>query len=307
MAAMDLRQLRYFVGIVEHGSVTRAAEALRVAQPALSLHLKRLEEEFGCQLVHRTARGVVPTESGRLLAQRATLLVEQMASLRDEVRGVEAAPSGPAVIGIPTSLGTILTVPLALAVRQRHPAIRLRAVEGLSGHMLEWVLSGLVDLALVFGVEHPPGLTTHFVARERLGLVGPKDSPLLAGRGAIDLDEALGLPLILPGRPHGVRVEVERAAASKRRTPDVVMEIDALDQIKALVAEGAGFTVLSERFARHGAVEPLLCCIPIVSPEIERTISLAHASDRPLSVAARAVRAIALGHLATLTTAGRWS
>ena len=146
---MDIRQLRYFLGIVEHGSLTRAAEVLRVAQPALSLHLKRLEEEFGCPLVHRTARGVIPTESGLRLALRAGILVEQMGSLKDEIRGLQAAPAGPAVIGIPTSLGPLLTVPLALAVRQRHPAIHLRVVEGLSGHMLEWVLSGSVDMALV--------------------------------------------------------------------------------------------------------------------------------------------------------------
>ncbi len=303
---MDLRQLRYFLGIVEYGSLTRAAEALHVAQPALSLHLKRLEEEFGCPLVHRTARGVVPTESGQRLAIRAASLVEQMAGLRDEIRGLEAAPSGPTVIGIPTSLGPLLTVPLALEVRRRFPSVHLRVVEGLSGHMLEWVLSGQVDMALVFGTEHPPGLATRFVARERLGLVAAKGAAITAGRDTIDLATVLGLPLILPGKPHGVRAEVERAALALRSNLDVVMEIDALDQIKALVAEEAGFTVLSERYARFGPEARNLVCIPIVAPEIERIISLAHASDRPLTIAAKAVQGIAIDHLNRLTKDGRW-
>lgn len=303
---MDLRQLRYFLGIVEQGSLTKAAEVLRVAQPALSLHLKRLEEEFGCPLVHRTARGVIPTESGQRLALRAASLVEQVAGLRDEIRGLEAAPSGPAVIGIPTSLGPVLTVPLALEVRRRFPAIHLRVVEGLSGHMLEWVLSGEVDMALVFGAEQPPGLATRLVARERLGLVTARDDAIAAGRDSIELSEVLGLPLILPGLPHGVRAEVERAALAERAGLDVVMEIDALEQIKALVAAGAGYTVLSERYAGFGPEARRLACIPIVNPEIERTISLAHASDRPLSIAARTVHAIALDHLDRLTHDGRW-
>ncbi|CAA7616549.1 Transcriptional regulator [Candidatus Terasakiella magnetica] len=303
---MDLRQLKYFIGIVEHGSLTRAAEALRVAQPALSLHLRRLEEEFGCTLVHRTARGVVPTESGQRLAVRAAAVLEQMSGLRDEIRGMEAAPSGPAVIGIPTSLGPLLTVPLALEIRKRFPAIHLRVVEGLSGHMLEWVLSGSVDMALVFGAEHPPGLATRFIARERLALVGAKDDALLAGRKQVELDFVLGLPLILPGRPHGVRSEVERAAAQRKASLNVVMEIDALTQIKALVAEGAGYTVLSERYAHQGPEADGLTCLPIISPEIERTISLAHASDRPLSVAARTVHAIAADRLDAITSRGRW-
>lgn len=302
---MDFRQLRYFLGIVEHGSLTRAAEALHVAQPALSLHLKRLEEEIGCPLVHRTARGVIPTESGHRLALRAALLVEQMAGLRDEIRGLEAAPSGPAVIGIPTSLGPMLTVPLVMDVRRRFPAIRLRVVEALSGHMTEWVSSGEVDMALVFGSEPPAGLATRFVARERLGLVAAKGADVVFGRSSVDLATVLGLPLILPGRPHGVRSEVERAATAAGIPLDVVMEIDALEQIKALVAEGAGYTVLSERYARSGEKAEGLVCLPI-TPEIERTISLAHASDRPLSIAAHAVHAIALEHLDRLTRNGRW-
>ena len=304
---MDLRQLRYFLGIVEHGSLTRAAEALHVAQPALSLHLKRLEEEFGCPLVHRTARGVIPTESGHRLAIRAASLVEQMGGLRDEIRGLEAAPSGPTVIGIPTSLGPVLTVPLALEVRKRFPAIHLRVVEGLSGHMLEWVLSGQVDMAIVFGAEHPPGLATRFVARERLGLVAARNSPVTAGRKTVDLATVLTLPLILPGKPHGVRAEVERAAALMRSNLDVVIEIDALEQIKALVAEQAGYSVLSERYARFGPEAAKLDCLPIVNPEIERIISLAHASDRPLTIAAKSVQGILLDLLDRLTMDGCWT
>lgn len=304
--SMDIRQLRYFLGIVEHGSLSKAAEALRVAQPALSLHLKRLEEEFGCPLVHRTARGVIPTESGMRLAVQAGVLVERMATLKDEIRGLEAAPAGPAVIGIPTSLGPMLTVPLALAVRRCHPSIHLRVVEGLSGHMLEWVLSGSVDMALVFGSEHPAGLATRFIARERLALVATRGDLLLEGCHDIDLTRVLTLPLILPGRPHGVRAEVERAARTLGTEPRVVIEIDALDQIKALVAAGAGYTVLSERYAHFGPEAANLDSVPIVGPEIERTISLAHASDRPLSLAAKAVHAIAVEHLDRLTSDGRW-
>jgi LysR family nitrogen assimilation transcriptional regulator len=304
---MDIRQLRYFLGIVEHGSLSRAAEVLHVAQPALSLHLKKLEEEFGCALVHRTARGVVPTESGQRLAVRAAVLVEQMAGLKDEIRGLEAAPAGAASIGIPTSLGPVLTVPLALACRRRFPAIRLRVIEGLSGHMLEWVQAGKVDMALVFAFDTAPNLATHFVAREHLGLVAAKDAPVVRGRSTIDLAQVLALPLIMPGLPHGVRAEVERAAMAQRTEPDVVMEIDSLDQIKALVAAGVGFTVLSERYARLGPEAEGLTWVPITNPEIQRTISLAHATDRPLSIAARTVQAIVLELLAGLTRGGRWT
>lgn len=303
---IDLRQLRYFLSIVEHGSLSRAAESLHVAQPALSLHLKRLEEEFGCQLLHRTTRGVVPTESGQRLAQRAQSLLDKMSSLADEVRGIEAMPAGPAVIGIPTSLGTILTVPLVKSVRDRFPDVRLRVVEALSGHMQEWVLSGQVDLAVVFGAELPPGLTSHFLVRESLCLVGPRDGEVMKGRAEIEMDQVLDLPLIMPSRPHGVREELERAAALRRRKPNVIVELDALDQIKVLVADGVGYTILSQRFARHGVMTNRLAMVPMVRPAIERVISLAHASSQPLSIAARAVRDQLLQVTARHVRDGRW-
>jgi len=302
---IELRPLRYFLSIVEHGSLSRAAEVLHVAQPALSLHLKRLEAQFGCQLVHRTTRGVVPTESGQRLAQRARTLLETTANLVDEVRGFEATPSGPAVIGIPTSMGTILTVPLVKRVRELFPDIRLKVVEALSGHMREWVLSGQADLAVTFGAEPTPGLSTQFLARESLCLVGPRDDALMQG-DAIEMDQVLDLPLIMPSRPHGVREEVERAATIRRRPPNVVVELDALHQIKPLVAGGIGYTILSQRYARHGADSERLSAIPIIRPAIERVISLAHASDRPLSVAAGAVQAQLLHLVGQLTHDGHW-
>lgn len=301
---MDLRQLRYFLGIVEHGSVSRAAEVLHVAQPALSLHLKRLEMEFGCELVHRTARGVVATESGRRLALRAQTLIDGMNTLKDEVRGAEAVPTGPTIVGIPTSLGTILTVPLVKAVRDRFPGIRLRVIEGLSGHMQEWLLTGTVDLAVIFGSQPSYGIDAEFVAREKLCLVTRADNPAFRCCETIEMDRVLELPLILPGRPHGVREEVERAAAERRLAPKVVVEVDALEQIKALVAEGVGHSILSRRYAQFGATTYSLQAIPIVSPIIERTISIASVHDRPMSIATKAIHPL-LGELFRLHVSDR--
>jgi LysR family nitrogen assimilation transcriptional regulator len=254
----------------------------------------------------RTPRGVVPTESGRRLAQQATVILQQVTALRDEVRGLEAVPAGPASIGIPTSLGPLLTVPLALAVRRLYPSVHLRVVEGLSGHMLEWLHSGEVDLAMVFGAEGVPGLTTEFIARETLSLVAPLKDPLVVGRSQVDLADILDLPMILPSRPHGVREEVEHAAMRVRRGLNVVMEIDALEQIKALVAEGAGYTVVSERVASGGQISQRLARVPITNPEIERRIYLAHASTHPLSLAAQAVRNQVQEQLRHLIEQGYW-
>lgn len=300
---MDLRQLRYFVTIVESGSFSRAAELLYVAQPALSRHVRELEEEFGCALLVRSARGISPTDSGRHLVQRAKALLAEAAGLRDEVRGIEACPSGPVVVGIPTSLGPLLSVPLALQVRQQLPEVQLRLTEGLSGHMREWLQDDKLDLGLLFDCEGHPGLAAEEVARERLRLVLPPGDERFAGRDRLTLAELLALPLILPGRPHRLREELESAALLLHRPLRVVLEMDALDQIKALVEAGAGYSVLSRRVA--DAPQPLPS-LPITEPEIERRIFLAHARHKPLSVAARAVRTRLLALVGGIRDNGDW-
>lgn len=307
---MDLRQLRYFVAIVDHGSLTRASETLRIAQPALSQHLKRLEEELETPLLLRTARGIVPTESGERLAEKARDLLRQADAIGEAIRGIEMTPTGPVTIGIPTSLGMMLSIPLALAVRQDLPQVRLRVVEGLSGHTLEWLQGGQVDLALIFGAAGIAGLSMTEVASESLHLVAPAGDPKLdALRDAsscVTFQSLRGLPLILPGHPHGVREEVERAARDQGISLDVVLEMDALDHIKALVAAGAGYTILSKRVATSGIGRDTVETAPIEGPKIVRTIHLAHSSNRPLSAAARAVHRLIADQLAALTENGRW-
>lgn len=300
---MDLRQLRYFIGIVDAGSLTAAARALRVAQPALSQHLKRLEDDVGQPLLLRTRRGVVPTEVGEQLYERGRSLLAQVERLSLDLRQERAVPRGPVSIGIPTSLGAVVSVPLALAVRRELPEVRLRIAEGLSGHTLEWLRAGQLDLALVFG-EKLPGMRTHLVATEDLRLVGPAGDPRLAV-GSIPFAALDGLPLILPGRPHGVREEVEEMARRQGIRLDVVLEMDALEHIKAMVAEGGGYTVLSGRVAHGGSVAGLATAA-IVEPAITRRIQLAHVADRPLSNAARAVDGLLRAQLARLTRDGRW-
>ncbi|WP_440995988.1 LysR family transcriptional regulator [Arhodomonas sp. SL1] len=308
---MDIRQLRYFAAIANAGSITRAAEQLDVAQPALSQHVRQLEEELGTQLLVRSVRGVRLTDTGTRLLSHARKLLSDFQAIRDDIQQTESTPAGPTDIGIPTSLGMLLSVPLALQVRRELPKVQLRIAEGLSGHTLEWLRQGSLDLALVFGSEKVAGLAMELIATEELHLVGPRDDPRLAElasgpEGNVPLAAIDGVPLIMPGRPHGVREELEAAARGRAARLDIVLEMDALEPIKALVAEGAGYTVLSPRLARHGAVGDQLQTLPIRDPEIQRSIYLARVAERPLSIAARHVRDRLREILGTLTNGRRW-
>ncbi|MFT7391214.1 MAG: LysR family nitrogen assimilation transcriptional regulator, partial [Paracoccaceae bacterium] len=144
---MDIKQLRHFLAIVEEGSFSRAALRIGVAQPALSLRVRKMEEALGTPLLLRSAGGVTPTEAGELLARRARTLLADLDRTEEEIRSLGAEPSGKVRIGLPGTISGIVSVPLIALMRARHPRIRLNIAEAMSGFVAEWLRDGRIDLA----------------------------------------------------------------------------------------------------------------------------------------------------------------
>src|SRR5690606_36587690 len=128
---MELRQLRYFIRIVELGSVSRAAKDLYIAQPALSAQISKLEDELGVKVLSRSVRGVTMTQAGESLYLHSQAVLRQIERLRHDVVNVGSRPAGPVSIGVPTSAANVLAGPLISAVQDRYPDIQLRIVESL--------------------------------------------------------------------------------------------------------------------------------------------------------------------------------
>ena len=130
---MELRQLRYFVAIVDHGSLSRAALVLHVAQPALTQQLRQLEEELGVQLLHRSAQGVLSTDAGKVFYEHAQAILKQVADAQAAVVQSAERPSGSVTLGLPHSISGALALPLLTAIRQRYPEITLQLTEEITG------------------------------------------------------------------------------------------------------------------------------------------------------------------------------
>ncbi|STR18245.1 Cyn operon transcriptional activator [Janthinobacterium lividum] len=147
---MELRQLRYFVAIVDHGSLSRAALILHVAQPALTQQLRQLEEELGVQLLHRSAQGVLSTDAGKVFYEHAQAILKQVADARSAVTQSATRPSGNVTLGLPHSISGALALPLLLAARERYPEITLQLTEEITGNLNEQLKSGRINLAVLF-------------------------------------------------------------------------------------------------------------------------------------------------------------
>jgi LysR family nitrogen assimilation transcriptional regulator len=238
---MNLRHLRYFVAIVDHGSMLKASEALFVAQSALSQHMRNLEAELGVQLLLRTGRGVVPTEAGQSLLGRARSILEQVAEAQRALREQSDTPQGNVALGLPPTVSAMLVVPLIVRMQHALPKVALRVVEGMSGYVLDWLQAGQIDLGLVYGIQRAPGIVATELYQEALFLISPPDTPL---ESSVPFAALEGYALVMPGRQHGLRDTIDRLARDHRLSMNVRVEIDALSQMKSLVHHGIGHTIL---------------------------------------------------------------
>jgi LysR family transcriptional regulator, nitrogen assimilation regulatory protein len=116
---MDIRQLRYFVAITESGSFSQAAQKLFVSQPSLSQQIAGLETELKTQLLLRSAQGVAPTPAGSLLYRRSKELLRQVEQIKEEIHLENGLESGPVSVGLPTTIASVLGLPLFTRIRKR--------------------------------------------------------------------------------------------------------------------------------------------------------------------------------------------
>ena len=304
---MDIRQLRYFVAIVEQGSFSRAAEVLHVAQPALSLHVRNMEEDLGAQLLFRSARGVVPTDAGAILLRHARTILDQLAMAEEEIRGQQADPAGEVRLGLPGTIGQILAVPLITAVHARHPRIKLRIAEAMSGFIHDWLRDERIDLAVLYGKSDEDGIATRPVLQEDLHFVASAGATVDAPKGgSMPFAQLAHYPLILPGRGHGLRDLLERMAQAGDITLNTSIDVDSYSNIKTLVRDGFGCSILPLNAVAADLSSGLLRSWPIGDPNVQRTVYLAHPTQRPMTNAAKAVLVLAQATLTDLVRDGRW-
>lgn len=306
---MDLRQLRYFVSIVENGSFSKAAATLNVAQPALSLHVRNMEADLGTQLLFRSPHGVLPTEAGEILLRNARVIIEQFAVAAEEIRGHEAEPSGEVRLGLPGTISQILSVPLIIAARNRYPRIKLRIAEAMSGFITEWIREAKIDLAVLYIPVQDRTLVSDPVLTEQLCLLGPVDA--MQGikppaDGPIAYRQVAELPLILPSVTHGLRELLEGVARASGFPLNTTIDVDSYGNIKELVEEGMGYSVLPFNAIAREVQEGRLMHWPIRKPELQRDVYLVHASDRPMPNAVAVIEALCRETLLDLVDTGRW-
>lgn len=302
---MDLKRLRIFMLVAETGSLSKASDRLRLAQPALSRQIKLLEIEIGRALFIRFGRGMQLTEAGQELLKRVSGLVHQLESSVADVRSLSTEPVGHVALGMMPTISYLLAGPVAYRVAKELPGVSLRIVEGYTGHLIDWLHRGEVDISLLYG----PGAGLHMRVTElffeELVLLGPLDSGLKSDK-PVPVAQLGKLKLVLPSRRHGLRSVVEAAADKARIKLDVQFEADSFGVLKDLVEKGLGFTVLPLSAVHRAGELSRFKFSRLVRPKVTRQIVLGLPSSRSDTRATSAVASLVLDEIAAMVRSGTW-
>ncbi len=261
---MDLKQLEYFVQVAELGGFTRAAAVLHVAQPALSRQVRLLEVELRQPLLLRNGRGATLTEAGQRLLEHARGILLQVQRARLDLEAQRGAATGRITLALPPTVGRRLTTPLVAAFRERFPGAQLSVVETLSAYALEWLASGRVDCAVVYNVTPSPLIDLQPVLDEPLYLVSRRKvaAQRLIGP-AVSFEQLAKCELVIPSRPHSIRMLLEAAMAAAGVRARVALEIESVAAMLELAAQGQMHAVLSLNALRGSEHEARLQARPI--------------------------------------------
>ena len=283
---MNFRQIEYFVNVAELGSFSRASAVMRTTQPAISRQVRALESGLKLQLFHRNGRGAQLTDAGQRFLVYAKGILHQLDGARHAVTGSDADLTGKVAIGLPPSIGQVMTMPVVRALRERYRNAELTIIEGLSVSLQERLLAGRIDVAVIHNPTPSPLLKVEPILTETVCLLSAARG---VKPGTVSFRALDQYDLISPAAPHPIRSLVEAEAARCNMKLKITLEIDAISNMLQLVREGYGHAVVPYNVVRAGMSGSGIIARPIARPMLKSTVALVTAARRPHTLLADGV------------------
>lgn len=302
---MELRQLRYFITIIDSGSLSRAAALSHVGQPALSQQMAQLEDELGVQLLNRSVRGVTPTDAGLALYRHAQQIVKLASDTRNVVRDSDVGLSGRVRLGLPSSIAMVLVGPLVAMLEVRFPEIVLEVYESPSAFLAAHLVNERVDLSVLVDEIVLPGIEASPLVDEHLFFVQPLAYPLIQCGATTDLQAVASVPLVLTTGVTTLRVLLDRAFSDAGLAPQIKAEASSVQTVLAMVAQGkAGTVIPHSALAWHAASQHV--SHSMIMPAITRRAWIAHSRLNRLPPPAACVHSVLRSVAGELVSTRKW-
>jgi DNA-binding transcriptional LysR family regulator len=283
---MDLRQIQYFVALYEEQSITKAARRLHVVQPAVSMQIRRLEIDYNVSLFERTPHGVYPNEVARRLYPLCIDILGRVEGVRQALKDSSGLLSGTLAVGIPPSIAHGVLADVLRQFHERNPDVKLAVHEGYSANLVDWLIQGDLDFAILSELEEEKRLRYRRLVTEELKIVIGTDTPFEGGTATgADLN---AWQLILPSSQNLTRILIETEFERVGLELSPAMELDSLATVFAMLRQPGWATILPASALLSHAGESGMRCLSLVQPTIQRTLVAAFPALKPPMPAAEA-------------------
>ncbi|WP_162062899.1 LysR family transcriptional regulator [Vibrio taketomensis] len=280
---MDSKHLKYFVTVAEFGHFTQAAKALHIAQPALSIAIKKFEQQLGMTLFRRSERQVELTDEGRVLLKHAKRVLQQIDDAKlamDELKGLE---KGEVRLGAPSMMGSYFFPQVFMAFKSRYPKLKLTLVDAGTSSIRRMLLDGELDIGVINLDERvPDDLETDHLLHSEMVAVVSEDHPF-ASRESLRFEEFFEQDLVMFKHGYFHRDYIEAKAKQHNIEFDCAFETNLLPLILSIVRKEFAITALLELVTQH---EPNIVGVPFEEP-VKLDLALAWRKNGYLSIAER--------------------
>jgi DNA-binding transcriptional LysR family regulator len=291
---MDVRQLRNVLAIFENGSIGKAAETLRVSQPALTKSLRRLEDELQVKLFDRTSRGMTPTVYGECLRSHAQALSSGIRHLRDNLQSLKSGLTGIVEVGAPPIVAPEVFPSAIAELTKERPNLLVRVATELSPALIQQVQNGRLDFAVTFTADEaaPAGCLRRFLFNDRLVIAARAQHPITRSTH-VSVREAAKYPWILPhqGNLHRHRLQLAFEAEGIP-LPQAVIECNSNQFVKTTIQTTDCIALVSKMSVNLAENNGLIKTVELNSEFMTRQIGLTWREDRGLSAAAERLMGI---------------
>lgn len=285
---IENKHLRSFLRVLDLGGFSRASRSLNIAQPALSQHVKKLEEQLGVILLARGAQGVSPTQAGRQFAVKARQILELADAAERQFKGGPDTLFGEVILGLPGSVCPVLATPVIVEASSRYPNIKLVVSELMSGDLADMLRDGRMDMAMLFNMAETEDFTSDPVAVEHLHLVGTSKDPILIP-DTLPASEISGLELVGTRPPHGLRLLIERWSNESGIALNFAFEADSPAVLTNMAGSGVCYSILSPAAIQRDITAGFLNSARVIDPPMRRTACLCRSKRLPPDPAREAI------------------
>lgn len=304
---MEIRHLRTFVCIARHGSFSRAADILHVAQPALSQQIRQLEEELGVPLFVRHARGVRLSRAGERMLAGAEDILSRISDLRSTMQAEAATISGDVRLGLPTTVVKLLGRPIAARTEAAHPGIRLQLIEAMSGYLCDWLGKAELDIAMLYDAPFypgfPSGMSVRPILHESFRLILPPSQAV--GPPPLKLSDLGNLHFVFPRRLHAIRALIDQFLAEADVDLKITGDVDSLATLVEMVQEGHATILPGVAIATE--LESGALCAHELEPAPSRRLNLVWREQQSNPKATAAIVDVVMDTVRDMVTSGRWA